>query len=79
VSPVDDKVRILLSVLAPGTRMQAVGQAAISNDPQAPVPQLARISTQRIRPRSGEFEVELAVAPPGNGGVGGEVGLAQDG
>jgi hypothetical protein len=28
---------------------------------------------------SGEFEVELASAPPGDGGVGGQVGVAQDG
>ena len=30
-------------------------------------------------PGSGEFEVELASAPPGDGGVGGEVGFAEDG
>ena len=30
-------------------------------------------------PESGEFEVELASAPPGDGGVGGQVGVAQDG
>jgi hypothetical protein len=41
---------------------------------------LARISTQRLRPScSGEFEVEAAVVPPGDGGVRGQVGLAQDG
>jgi hypothetical protein len=28
---------------------------------------------------SGEFEVELASAPPGDGGVGGQVGFAEDG
>ncbi len=28
---------------------------------------------------SGEFEVELASVPPGDGGVGGEAGLAEDG
>jgi hypothetical protein len=28
---------------------------------------------------SGEFEVELASAPPGDGGVGGQVGVAEDG
>jgi len=28
---------------------------------------------------SGEFEVELASAPPGDGGVGGEAGVAEDG
>ena len=30
-------------------------------------------------PGSGEFEVELASAPPGDGGVGGQVGFAEDG
>ncbi len=28
---------------------------------------------------SGEFEAELASAPPGDGGAGGEVGVAEDG
>ncbi len=28
---------------------------------------------------SGEFEVELASVPPGDGGVGGQVGVAEDG
>ena len=28
---------------------------------------------------SGEFEVELASAPPGDGGVGGKAGVAEDG
>ena len=28
---------------------------------------------------SGEFEVELASVPPGDGGVGGQVGFAEDG
>jgi len=28
---------------------------------------------------SGEFEVELSSAPPGDGGVGGQVGSAEDG
>ena len=43
-------------------------------------PALAPISMQRIQPLvSGELEAESAALPPGHGGVGGEVGLAQDG
>ena len=30
-------------------------------------------------PGSGEFEAELASVPPGDGGVSGEVGVAEDG
>src|ERR1022692_1982446 len=41
---------------------------------------LTRISAPLPRPLgSDEFEVELASAPPGDGGVGGEAGVAQDG
>jgi len=41
---------------------------------------LARISMQRIVPlRLAELEAEAPVLPPGDGGVGGQVGLAQDG
>jgi len=41
---------------------------------------LTRVSVQRVRPLwSCELEVESAVAPPGDGGVGGEVGVAEDG
>jgi hypothetical protein len=35
--------------------------------------------TGTLAPGSGEFEAELASAPPGDGGVGGQVGVAQDG
>ena len=41
---------------------------------------LARISTPVDRRNAlGEFEVEAASVPPGDGGVVGEVGLAEDG
>jgi subtilase family serine protease len=41
---------------------------------------LTRISTPVDRRNAlGEFEVEAASVPPGDGGVGGEVGLAEDG
>ena len=41
---------------------------------------LTRISTQRIRPPGlAELEAQAAVLPPGDGGVGAQVGLAQDG
>ncbi len=42
---------------------------------------LARISTQRIWPPSllAELEAQAAVLPPGDGGVGTQLGLAQDG
>ena len=36
-------------------------------------------AARSTQPWSGEFEVEPAVVPPGDGGVGWEVGLAQDG
>ena len=40
---------------------------------------LAWISTQRIRPWGlAELEAQAAVLPPGDGGVGAQVGLAQD-
>jgi len=39
----------------------------------------ADFRTGTSAPESGEFEVELASAPPGDGGVGGQVGVAQDG
>ena len=49
----------------------------------APTPHrvnLAWISAPLLRPLGlGEFEVELASVPPGDGGVGGEAGLAEDG
>lgn len=41
---------------------------------------LTRISAPVLRPSgSGEFEAELASVPPGDGGVNGEVGVAEDG
>ena len=41
---------------------------------------LARISTQRIHPSGlAELEAQAAVLPPGDGGVGAQVSLAQDG
>ncbi len=41
---------------------------------------LTRISIQLLRPLGlAEFEVQPAAAPPGDGGVGGEGGLAEDG
>ena len=41
---------------------------------------LTRISTPVDRRNApGEFEVEAASVPPGDGGVGGEAGLAEDG
>ena len=46
------------------------------------MPALTRISAPASRPLggpSGEFEMELPSAPPGHGGVGREVGVAQDG
>ena len=39
----------------------------------------ADFRTGTSAPGSGEFEVERASAPPGDGGVGGEVGVAEDG
>jgi len=48
--------------------------------PDQSTPRLARISMQRIVPlRLAELEAEAPVLPPGDGGVGGQVGLAQDG
>ena len=42
--------------------------------------ELTRISAPVLRPLgSGEFEVELASVPPGDGSVGGQVGVAEDG
>ena len=38
----------------------------------------ADFRTGTSAPGSGEFEVKLTAAPPGNGGVGGQVGVAQD-
>ena len=41
---------------------------------------LARISAQGVGGKGlGVFVAEFAVAPPGDGGFGGDVGLAQDG
>ena len=41
---------------------------------------LARISAPLLRPLGlGKFEAELASVPPGDGGVGGEAGVAEDG
>jgi hypothetical protein len=41
---------------------------------------LTRISMQRIWPSGlAELEAQAAVLPPGDGGVGAQVGLAQDG
>src|SRR5664280_2175775 len=41
---------------------------------------LARISTQPVRGKgSADFVAQGAVVPPGDGGVGGEAGLAEDG
>jgi len=37
---------------------------------------LTRISTQLLRPWLAELEVQAAAVPPGDGGVGGEAGLA---
>jgi len=43
-------------------------------------PPLTRISMQRIVPPAlAELEAEAPVLPPGDGGVGVQVGLAQDG
>ena len=39
----------------------------------------AGFRTGTLAPGSGEFEVELASVPPGDGGVGGQVGSAEDG
>jgi hypothetical protein len=42
---------------------------------------LTRISTQRIWPPGllAELEAQAAVLPPGDGGLGAQLGLAQDG
>ena len=72
------------TVSEPGTAMPTPVMApiAIPLNTEYPVRNTAtsadfRTATSALG--SGEFEVELASVPPGDGGVGGEAGLAEDG
>ena len=72
-----------LDRLRPARRPEVSGAALSADEPPALTSAVVRANadfrTGISAPGSGEFEVELASAPPGDGGVGGQVGFAEDG